>query len=108
MLFEEIKKKRLQYLKKLYDFYEKNRNSYPSMNEIGQELGFGVDEVERIVSYLVNEGLVDYIGIVGGHISISHKGIKEIESALYNPQKSTEHFPPINIIQIDKIHHLQT
>ena len=65
----------LEELKKLYDFYEKNRNSYPSMNEIGQELGFSVDEVERIVSYLVNEGLVDYIGIVGGHISISHKGI---------------------------------
>ena len=100
MPFEVIKKKRLQYLKKLYDFYEKNRNSYPSMNEIGQELGFDMNEVDKIVGYLVNEGLVDYIGIVGGNISITHEGIKEIESALDNPQKSTEHFPPINVIQI--------
>ena len=102
MSLEELKKKRLQYLKKLYDVTEGDRYSHVSMYDLGKDLGFERKETEGIVDYLFGEHLLTYAGL-GGIISMTHEGVKEVESALDNPKKPTEHFPPINIIQVDKM-----
>ncbi len=40
---------------------------------------------------------------MGGSISISHWGIKEIEEAIENPAQPTRHFLPINIINVGEM-----
>jgi hypothetical protein len=69
------------------------------MWEVGQELKFDIDETKQIVDYLIGENLVEPASL-GGGINLTHCGIKEIEEALENPDKATEHFLPMNIISI--------
>ena len=41
---------------------------------------------------------------MGGAISITHPGVKEIEEALSHPEEATEHFPPVvNIINVQNM-----
>jgi hypothetical protein len=39
----------------------------------------------------------------GGVIAITHRGVKEVEQARAEPQKPTQHFPPINVINIGQM-----
>ena len=69
------------------------------MWEVGGELRFDEEEIRKIVDYLIDEGLLEARAL-GGVIGLTHWGIKEVEQALENPDKPTEHFLPINIITI--------
>jgi len=100
---EETKKKRFQYLNKLHDATGGSSHSYVSMRELGQQLGFDGDETSNIVEYLVGEQLVKHVAI-GGEITITHSGRKEIESALSAPEKPTTYFPPVvNILHVQSM-----
>jgi len=44
---------------------------------------------------------------VGGGLSITHWGVKEVEQAISKPDESTEHFPPVNIINIENMNNSQ-
>lgn len=100
---EEIKKNRFQYLNMLHDVTGGSSLRYVSMWELGQELGFDNDETSNIVEYLVGEHLVKHVAI-GGEITITHNGRKEIESALSAPEKPTTYFPPVvNILNIQSM-----
>lgn len=102
MNLDEKKKRRLEYLKMLYDLTDGDRFKYVSGFRLGENLGFNKQEANQIVDYLVGEGLVQYVAL-GGTIAITHEGIKEVESGLENPKNPTEHFPPINVIQVGKM-----
>ncbi len=97
---EEIKKKRFQFLHKLFELTGGDESIGNDMYVIGKELDFDEDLTDKITQYLVGEQLIreDL-----GFISISHPGIREVEEALTNPDKPTCHFPPLNFIYIGQM-----
>jgi hypothetical protein len=102
MEIEEIRKKRFQFLKRVYELTNGHKFGRVNMFDIGNELGFDNQLTENISFYLNDEGLIKFIAF-GGLISITHLGVREIEDALSNPDSPTTHFPPINIISINKM-----
>ena len=100
---DQLRKKRFQFLHRLYEKTEGNEREMVNMWELGNELGFDKAETNRISQYLVGEYLMEYAA-QGGIIAITHQGIIEVEDALSNPEEPTQYFPPVNIINI---HHMQ-
>ncbi len=93
---------------RVYELSEGNEHKSMNMWDVGKELdfgGFGSDLTHTIVQYLMGEGLIRGSGM-GGYISITHYGIKEIEEALEKPNQPTEHFAPfatINLVHVDNM-----
>lgn len=87
----EIKRKRFQFLKSLYEITGGNLFASVNMWELGQELGFTRSDTDLIVQYLVGEGLVKYFTL-GGGIVITHWGVVQVEEALTQPDKPTQYF----------------
>ncbi|HRR92025.1 MAG TPA: hypothetical protein P5253_07115, partial [bacterium] len=99
---EEMKKKRFQFLYRLYKLTGGDEFKEEDMFKIGKELGFDKDLTDKIVQYLKGEGLIEFLAM-GGMIRITHQGIREVEEALSKSDTLTEHFPPINIISIGQM-----
>jgi len=99
---QEIRRKRFQYLQKLYEITEGSELASVNFQQVGDELGFSHTEADRIDDYLVAEGLIESAGL-GGEISISHRGVIEVESALLKPDEPTKYFPPVNIIHVEQM-----
>ena len=97
----ELKRKqRLEFMNNLYESTNGDERAYVDMAEIGMELGFNRDETYLAAQYLKGEGLLKF-ETLSGHISITHLGVAEVESALQHPDKPTHHFPAAqNIINI--------
>jgi hypothetical protein len=72
------------------------------MYELGREIGLPEDAIYPTAQYLDGEGLLE-IRTMDGNVSITHSGVIEIEEAIENPERRTEHFPPINIININSM-----
>ncbi len=94
-----LKKQRFLFLEKVYNETQGDTSCMVDTEEIGQELGIDDRASRRIAQYLIDEGLLEALAI-GGGIGISHNGVLEVEEALSNPDKPTQHFLPINIINI--------
>ena len=90
---QEREKQRFQLLKTLYDKSESDTFTDYNLYEIGEELGWDKQTTELAVYYLIQERLID--PLMGGHASISHQGVKEIEHALTVPEKPTTYFPAV-------------
>jgi len=104
---KEMQGKRFQFLKCLYDLSAGDEHKFVNLYEVGKQLGFDKPTVVKIEYYLENEGLVEWRE-TSGSISITHKGVVEIEKALTKPEEPTEHFPPnINIIAIQHMEQSQ-
>ena len=104
----ELKKKRTQYMHRLYELSEGDEHKIFDMFLIGEELGFGQrpsELTDKIVQYLRGEGLIEFHAI-GGIIGITHGGIKEVEQSLEEPEEPTEHFAPlatVNIVHVNSM-----
>lgn len=61
------------------------------------------DDFRAALIYLMNEGVV---GGPRGSAWLTHAGVVEIEAALSQPDRPTEHFP-VNIIHIERMSHSQ-
>jgi DNA-binding MarR family transcriptional regulator len=95
-----LNQKRFDFMKRLYEKTNANTIHEANMNEIGKELKLNDGEIDTVTNYLEGEGLLEYSSM-GGGVSITHYGIKEVEQALSAPQAPTEHFPPmVNITTI--------
>ena len=104
---EELKAKRFEYLKKVWEESEGDEYKFVNMDEIGDKLGFDRELTGKIYQYLSGEGLIKARAL-GGSIGITHAGIVEMEAALSDPSIPTEHFPPVNIINnIINIRHME-
>lgn len=101
-MIQEKKKQRFQFLEKLYEVTNGSSSGIVMMYELGKELKFDRNITSSIVEYLTGELLVE-LRTLGGGISITHNGILEIETAMENPNVPTEHFPAINIINIENM-----
>jgi hypothetical protein len=106
MNFDEKKKRRFEFLRKLYDM-----SDGISLNIVTKDLAnacamdYGT-EASQIGLYLNNEGLVSWISF--DIIYITHKGIKVVEDAIEKPDEPTDYFPPINyFIKVEKMHNSQ-
>jgi hypothetical protein len=97
---EKARANRFRFLKLFYERTGGDEYKWFNMFEVGQDLGFEKDETSRVTQYLVGENLVIHRA-VGGLIGITHWGIREMESALSNPNQPTKYFPPaVNIIEV--------
>ncbi len=105
---EEKKKKRFQFLHKLYEMADYDTYSFMADGEqLGRELGFADKETITILDYLIDEYLIKK-PTLSWLIKITHAGIKEVEEALLNPEIETHYFPPIiNIINIERMENSQ-
>jgi hypothetical protein len=89
---EEKRKQRFLFLHESYRLTDANEHATVDMRKVGAPYGFDEETVAKITQYLVGEGLVKFQAL-GGLIGITHKGIVEVEEALTNKNKPTEHFP---------------
>jgi len=99
---DDMQKKRLEYLNKIYSITNANPYLHASGAQIAGNLGYNENESRAVIDYLQKENLIEVIPFTE-NVSITHNGIKEVEQALKNPKKPTEHFSPINIISVEKM-----
>jgi hypothetical protein len=97
---KEKNKKRLIFLRKLYEFVQADRFKPVYGHQIGDQLGFDENETQRIVQYLEGEGLINYIGNVGEFI-LTHKGVKKVESS--SGIDSSEKHSTKQVIKVNKM-----
>jgi DNA-binding Lrp family transcriptional regulator len=101
-----LERARLEYLTEVYNLSQGNTRRFLSKFEIGNRLGISPEEVYNIVQYFKAEGLLEEPDIMARsraagetvRISITHKGIKEIEQALKHPDKPTKYFSRPSVI----------
>lgn len=103
---EEERKRRLQFMKKLFEESGGDEWGVILMYDIGEKLGFDRQTTDRITQYLSGENLLKFVSL-GGGISITHWGVKEMEESLLNPTEPTVHFPAVNIINIGHMENSQ-
>lgn len=97
---EDVRKKRFQFLHRLWEITGGNQKKDESMWNLGRELGFIGEETSTITQYLKGEGLIKYVAL-GGLITITHEGVVEVEKALSEPEQLTEHFSPVvNVVNV--------
>ena len=99
---QEMRKKRFVFLRKCYEVSEESTLRIFGMWELGEELGFDAKLTGVVTEYLSGEGLIKY-ATMGGGISITHRGIVEIEQALGDPDEPTDHFPALNVIYVGQM-----
>lgn len=91
----KIKKDRFAFLLNVYKSVDGNTGYMVNMWDVGTELSFSQDYTNTVFDYLNNEGLIEPKAL-GGGMSITHYGVKEIEEAFTKPDRPTEHFIPVN------------
>lgn len=95
-LIAQKEARRYRVLNRIY--MESNANSLERIQEtdIAEKEQLTTEELDDAIRYLVGEGLIKHATF--GTVSILHRGIKEIEDSIKNPNRGTEHFQP-TIIQ---------
>lgn len=94
----DLREKQLHLLLKLYEITEAYRNSFANQDQLTQQLGLDDALVDRLIYQLITEDLITRRWFTT--ISLTHKGIKEIESVLENPESDTVYFPAYSLAQI--------
>jgi hypothetical protein len=103
----EKKEQRLRFMHRLYEVTDGSPLVDVESTRIGEEFGWSEQETDRVVEYLMGEGLVEYFA-GGNMINVTHAGVVEVEAVLDNPDRGTEHFPPAgNVIVIGQMHSSQ-
>lgn len=96
---------RFSFLQHLYEEVKGDTEARVNTSDISKKLGFNREETRLIVKYLADESLIKTT-TTQYSIWLDHKGRKEIEEALRNPDKATKYFSPyssINIIHINNM-----
>lgn len=95
MTIQERKKQRFEFLKFIYSVTGGNESRPVDGKVVGNEIGITNDNALNIIQYLIGEGLLEPNG-AGLRVTITHQGVVEVEEAIENPDKPTEHFLPMN------------
>ncbi|RYY75398.1 MAG: hypothetical protein EOO52_08315 [Gammaproteobacteria bacterium] len=104
----EAQKKRLEFLRALYEAAKGSTNKYIESHGLGRDIGIlDLEEISNVVSYLYDEGLIDGDFAAGENanafVKLSHSGLQEIESFFAEPDVPTEHFQPMNILYVNQM-----
>lgn len=107
-LIEEKRAQRLQFMNALYDVVDGFEGEFADMAAFLCNLDLDLDKEEdfnkfqSIARYLKGEGLIEPRAVESGTIvigvSLTHKGVREVEEARSEPDQPTEHFAPINVV----------
>lgn len=97
----ETKKKRFRVLNTIYDLSKQDVQRYISTYEITNNIEILDEELDFILKFLINQGLVknrspNIAFIRDGEeafISITHRGLCEVENAIEKPNEHSENFP---------------
>lgn len=97
------RKKELRYLflQQLYELTDGSEIKRIEKDEIAKRFSISPQEAHDIWQYLKGENLASPVNMV---VSITHRGIMEIESSLSEPDEPTHYFPPLNIITVHQMH----
>jgi len=82
---EEIRKKRFQYLHRLWEATGGDVHNRVGFLELGEQLGFDQNLTLKITDYLYHKGWAR--PCPGGGIVITYEGIEVIEEVLFDPKK---------------------
>ncbi len=102
---ENLQKKKAQryiYLKHLYDLADGDTVQSFAFEEIGNQLGWDNSTRDKVENYLQEEGLIDFPSF--GQVSITHKGVRQIEQAIDHSDQPSRYFPPVSLIIINANH----
>jgi hypothetical protein len=95
MGIQEVKRKRFEYLYKLWEATGGDVDSTEDAWELGKTVKMDMKETQKIVSYLMGENLLD-MGESGGTVKITSRGVKEVEKSIKshenetNPERASE------------------
>lgn len=106
-MLHELERKRYRILRRIYEESKGSIIRPVSEEDLIESEGIPKRELEDIIYYLVEEGLIRHF--VPGVVAIEHLGLKEMEASMRNPQLSTKHFES-TIIQhfYGTVHSVQT
>lgn len=104
--FDKTKAERFRFLNHLYEVSGGNTDEIFDMDELGNKLGLGKDETDKIEKYLEENGLIASLEL-GGGIGITHYGVVQVEKAISHPESHTQNCPTINFIQIESMSNSQ-
>jgi hypothetical protein len=94
---EELRAQRFAFLQTVFDAAGGSTSAALRLYEIGAQVGFDDDLTRDVAGYLAEEDLIEWIA--QGFIRLAHRGRKEIEQALSEPEEPTEHFLPLVVTQ---------
>jgi hypothetical protein len=98
----ETQKKRFSVLNAIYDLAEQDKQKHINNNEITNKTEIKGEELYQILTFLIEQGLIKerliLRSIYGKYreyavISITNKGLCEVEKAIEKPDEPTEIFP---------------
>ncbi len=95
---EQKRAQRFLYLKRLYDLTDGDPAHSFALEAVGHALGWDDATRDPVETYLQNEGLIDVPTF--GQVSLTHKGVQQIERAISEPDHATQYFPPTSHIVI--------
>ncbi len=95
---EQKKAQRAKFMELLYRNTDGSRLQQMSADEMRQELGWTVDDTDAVVDYLLSERLIS--ATMGNHVGITHEGVVEVEQAMSRPDRPTEHFSSMSIVNV--------
>ena len=86
---KENQRKRLLFLKTIYEATRGDCQVMVNIWEIGDELGFSKEETNLIDDYLANQSLIKHVTF-GGNISMTPTGVVYTESVLLDLEKDSK------------------
>jgi hypothetical protein len=87
MGIQEIKRKRFEYLYKLWEATGGDTTTFKDAWEIGEEAKLNVTETQKIVAYLMGENMIEH-GEVSGTIGLTAAGLHEVEKSIKHVEDS--------------------
>ena len=96
------RKKELRYLflQRLYELTDGSELKRVAKSEVEAGLNATAQEANDVFQYLKGEHLANPVNM---SVSITHAGVIEIEKALSEPDKPTQYFPAVNIINVHQM-----
>lgn len=89
------------FLHKLYELTDGSELKRVAKEDVAKHFDVTPQETRDIWKYLKGEYLADPVNMA---VSITHAGVVEIERAVTEPDKPTQYFPPVNIINVHQMH----
>jgi hypothetical protein len=103
----EKKARRALFMRRLYELSDGDAMAFVKYHDFAGEYGWTTDEADAVAHYLKAEGLLKFPAF-GSVVSITHRGVIEVEELLEHPDTPTEHFPSMNVVLVQgDVHHSQ-
>ena len=89
---EKTEARRFQFLMQAYELlHEDYAHRFVEAEVLGQSIGLDDPESYSVAKYLVDRGLLKWVGMVA--VAITTEGLIEVEEATKRPEQETEFFP---------------